>query len=560
MNKYINKTLVGAMAVAALLTTSCKGDYLDTMPTESVGKAETLGSAENVYKALNGIARTMSCQQYAYSQGCAGENRIITIYENYASQDYFYNYYAQGWAPIMNLKYSSRNNTSYCNYPFNYYYNIIGQANAIICNIDNATGTESLKAFDKASALTFRAYAYEKLLHYYAPRWQDSGNGTAEAFPLRIDESTGELAPATMAEVYAQIYKDCDEAIALFAQSEDNRDPSETWIANANVAQAVYARAALTKQDYATALTHAKEARKGFPLMSNDDYQKGFCHPTSEWIFGSYGDAQENNWYWSYGTQYACNGYYGNQSYNGAGSMDRELYTQIPDNDARKALFLTEDKFAADSTFCGIDVNDPKDVDTEYGWLGLNLNEKGNPYVSNYELWSKVYEYIASMDAKGEGDPAYGSGAAYLGGQLKFRVFDTPGVGYLPFIRSSEMVLIEAEANYFLGNEAAAQAALVELNASTDRNPDYTCDKTGADLWKEIRNYRALELWGEGFGFSDYKRWNMDIDRKGFDKGGNANAAIAVKIPASDPNWTWVIPQYETDYNDAYKDTTDPNN
>lgn len=544
MNKYINKTLVGAMAVAALLTTSCKGDYLDTLPTESVGTATAVGDAENAYKALNGIARTMSCQQYAYSQGCAGENRIITIYENYASQDYYYNYYASGWAPIMNLQYSSRNNTSYCNYPFNYYYNIIGQANTIVCNIDNATGSESLKAFDKASALTFRAYAYEKLLHYYAPRWQDSGNGTAEAFPLRIDESTGELAPATMAEVYAQIYKDCDEAIALFAQSSDNRKSTETWIANANVAQAVYARAALTKQDYATALTHAKEARKGFPLMSNADYQKGFCHPTSEWIFGSYGDAQENNWYWSYGTQYACNGYYANSQPNGAGSMDRELYTQIPDNDARKALFLTEDKFP------GIDINNPDDVEQTYGILGWN----------NDPLWDQVYAYIATMNAKGEGDPAYDSGYAYLGGQLKFRVFDTPGVGYLPFIRSSEMVLIEAEANYFLGNEAAAQAALVELNASTDRNPDYTCDKTGADLWKEIRNYRALELWGEGFGFSDYKRWNMDIDRKQLGNGGSAAPAIAVKIPASDPNWTWVIPQYETDYNDAYKDTTDPNN
>ena len=48
------------------------------------------------------------------------------------------------------------------------------------------------------------------------------------------------------------------------------------------------------------------------------------------------------------------------------------------------------------------------------------------------------------------------------------------------------MVLIEVEANYFLNNEAAAQAALVELNATSGRNAEYTCTKTGDALWNEI--------------------------------------------------------------------------
>ena len=70
---------------------------------------------------------------------------------------------------------------------------------------------------------------------------------------------------------------------------------------------------------------------------------------------------------------------------------------------------------------------------------------------------------------------------------MKFWVTAQPGVSYLPFIRSSEMVLIEAEANYFLGNTADAQAALVKLNATTGRNASYTCTKTGTDLFNEIR-------------------------------------------------------------------------
>ncbi len=120
------------------------------------------------------------------------------------------------------------------------------------------------------------------------------------------------------------------------------------------------------------------------------------------------------------------------------------------------------------------------------------------------------------------------SGWLYVsGGQLKFYVFDTPGVSYLPFIRSSEMVLVEAEANYFLNDETAARAALVELNATSGRNPEYTCDKSGEALWNEIMDYRELELWGEGFAWSDYKRWNRDIVRHSFAEGGNAHISVA---------------------------------
>ena len=261
MKRFTNNIIAGLLLVSAPALVSCGADYLNTAPTESVSPEDAIANTENAYKALNGIAKSMSTQQAAWDQGCAGENRIIVLYEDYASQDYFYNYYAQGWAPIMNLQYSLRNNTSFDAYPWFYYYTLVGQANTIIARIDAAEGDEDMKKFEKASALTFRAYSFEKLLHYYAPRWQDSDNGKALGIVLRLDESVGGLAQSTMAECYAQIYKDLDEAIELFKQSGKDRKGSEVWIANANVAHAVYARAALTKQDYQTALAHAKEAR-----------------------------------------------------------------------------------------------------------------------------------------------------------------------------------------------------------------------------------------------------------------------------------------------------------
>lgn len=541
MKKIINKLFAGSLLAGMMLVSSCAGDYLDTAPTDSTGATDAVGTTANAMKALNGIAKIMTTQHSYFGGGFAGENNIMIQYESYPSENYNYNYYASGWSPIFNQGLHTRTNSIYDAYAWYYYYTIAGNANTILANIDNAEGTEAERNFVKASALTFRAYAFEKLIHYYCWRWQDSNNGASQGIVLRLDESTDGQGYATLAETYTQIYKDLDEAIMLFEQSGMDRNASQVWMPNINVAHAIYARAALTKQDYTKALTEAKLARQNYPLMSNAEYHAGFCNPTSEWIFGSFGSAQENNWYWSYGTQYACNGYYANAAgaANGAGSIGRELINRIPNDDARKALFLTEDKFP------GYNFNDGSAMDLGYGILGM-----GDDAEKADALWEEAAAYCQKMAVSGLEAP-YQAGYMYLGGQLKFYVFDTPGVSYLPFIRSSEMVLVEAEANYFLNDETAARASLVELNATSGRNPEYTCDKSGEALWNEIMDYRELELWGEGFAWSDYKRWNRDIVRHSFAEGGNAHISVAKTIPASGVNkWTWDVPLNETDYND----------
>lgn len=539
MKKIINKLFAGSLLAGMMLVSSCAGDYLDTAPTDSTGATDAVGTTANAMKALNGIAKIMTTQHSYFGGGFAGENNIMIQYESYPSENYNYNVYASGWSPIFNQEFHTRTNSIYDAYAWYYYYTIAGNANTILANIDNAEGTEAERNFVKASALTFRAYAFEKLVHYYCWRWQDSNNGASQGIVLRLDESTDGQGYATLAETYTQIYKDLDEAIMLFEQSGMDRNASQVWMPNINVAHAIYARAALTKQDYTKALTEAKLARQNYPLMSNAEYHAGFCNPTSEWIFGSFGSAQENNWYWSYGTQYACNGYYASTQQTGAGSIGRELINRIPNNDARKALFLTEDKFP------GYNFNDGSAMDLGYGILGM-----GNDAEKADALWEDAAAYCQKMAVSGLEAP-YQAGYMHLGGQLKFYVFDIPGVSYLPFIRSSEMVLVEAEANYFLNDETAARASLVELNATSGRNPEYTCDKSGEALWNEIMDYRELELWGEGFAWSDYKRWNRDIVRHSFAEGGNAHISVAKTIPASGVNkWTWDVPLNETDYND----------
>lgn len=535
MKNYINKIFGCAILASATLLASCGSDYLETKPTASVSSTEAVATTDMAYKALNGIARCQTTQHYAFTQGFAGENAIMRLYENLPSQNYNYNYYASGWAPIHNQTFHNRTSTIYDGYAWYYYYQLIGQANRIIAHIDAATGSDEDKKFIKASALSFRAYSYEKLTHYYCYRWQDSNNGASQGVVLRLDESTGDAPFATLAETVAQIYKDCQEAITLFGESGIDRPASEVWIPNVNVAHAVYARAALFSQDYQTAVDQAKLAKQGYPLMSNDSYAAGFCEPTSEWIMGSYGDDSENNFYWSYGTQGACNGYYATADGNptGAGTIGHELISRIPNNDARKQNFLTEDKFP------NLDLSKESKYYYTFGILGM----------MDDNIYEQADSIVKAHQAKGLTTP-YQAGFYYLDANLKFYVKAQPGVGYVPFIRSSEMVLIEAEANYFLGKTAEAQAALVELNATSGRNPEYTCTKTGEELLSEIQDYRCLELWGEGFEWSDFKRWNKAVVRKTFEEGGNAHPSVAITINPEDGNkWTWGVPQNETNYN-----------
>lgn len=68
-----------------------------------------------------------------------------------------------------------------------------------------------------------------------------------------------DMALATLAKTYEQIYADLDEALRLYDASGLTRDDvyseaaSTVSFPDAPVAHAIYARAALTREDYATA-------------------------------------------------------------------------------------------------------------------------------------------------------------------------------------------------------------------------------------------------------------------------------------------------------------------
>ena len=101
----MNKLCISIFTMGVLLVSSCESDYLDTNPTDAVGDGTAVATVENAYMTLNGIAKIMTIQHGNYSQGFAGENAIIRLYENYPSQNYNYNAYASGWTAIHNQEF-----------------------------------------------------------------------------------------------------------------------------------------------------------------------------------------------------------------------------------------------------------------------------------------------------------------------------------------------------------------------------------------------------------------------------------------------------------------------
>ncbi|MCD7898617.1 MAG: RagB/SusD family nutrient uptake outer membrane protein [Bacteroides sp.] len=521
--------IYGLISLLVVLFIACSDNYLNTIPSSSVQKEELFGDVNKAKMAINGIARLMVSQydnDSGYGQVFCGEGTIKFIFGEYLGENFSRAALTSGnWPRIMNGQMLSDNTQIYSKYIWYYYYTLIGNANEFLANIDHIEVTESEEAvadFLKAQALVYRAYSYTQLVQFYCSRWVDSNNGTKvaklnEGLVLRTEENRYEkdMPLVSSGEIYTQIYKDLDQAISLFTSSKQTR--SNVWEPNINVACAVYARAAITKQDYPKAAEMASKAREGYPLMSNADYFLGFSKDNAEWIWGSYGGDDQTLHYYGFHSYMAYDaGTSVIRSY--PVSMSKTLYEKIPETDIRKNLFL----YPEDNSYSKTD----------------------GRYSSSANFAIKVREEHSTMTSSHRV-------AAYM--SFKYSIAGSRGVGYINHFRSSEMYLIEAEAKYFIGGkELEIQGLMNELIRDSKRDEAYECTATGEDLLKEIKFYRAVELWGEGFDWLDKKRYNEPIVRLSFKDGGNFHSQYAGTIGVSSiNNWVYVTPLYESENNNA---------
>lgn len=590
-----------ALATAGLLT-GCSSDYLDVAPKTDVSDT-SLGDPSVAKGLVDGMYEAMNTQYSRLSMNNTnvGEASINMFCGELCGMDYNSAFLPNYWTSI-NLE-----NGYVVLYPWMYYYNIINQANYLIKAIpgtgDSHENVDSELLFYKAQAYTMRAHGYTKLLQFFGQRWEDSDNGEAYCIVLRTEPGTDPTPLVTMNEVFKVIYEDCDNAVKLYEACGMQR--SNMWEANADVANGIWARAALIKHDWRTAAVKAAAARKAYTIMDDKDLYNGYVSQTSETMWSMNPDFV-TTYYWSWGSLYSCNGAYVENWDQGAGAINIDLYNKLDANDKRRAFFWMPDKLKAIRSS-----QNPGKIKESDFWNPKMVNELNFLNMSSTNIYNKkdkqgfgmlnvvaywLNDYYLNVFTGDRNLIANKSGLYNLctikqksnnnkrdvrfklpeggshfvepfpvqfGAQCKFWSIQPYGNMEFPWMRASEMALTEAEAYYHLNEPGKAITALSAVQSK--RIPNYSCNKSGDQLLDEIRTARRIELWGEGFNFTDIKRWNIERTRRvwvaedvtsgnvpksewsGYDEAGMRKLSSTKYCNG----WRFTIPAYEYRYNDA---------
>ena len=480
--------LFNAFAVLACFS-SCKKDFLETSPTNAVAATEATATTENGYAALNGIHRIMYVEYDQQGQAGEGSNNI---FRDLMGEDIVYPLITGSTGLIGFLQWETHRNVnaSDLRYVYRFYYRIISNANVLINGIDNATGPDSDKKVIKGQALAYRAWAHFQLVQLWGKRYDAATKPNNQpGVPLLTTNNLDGQPRASVEEVYTQVNKDLDSAALLLTGYGPSGSAAKSNF-TVNVVKGIKARVALTQQDWATAATNAIAARTGFPLMDTASYKSGFNNiENTEWMWGSRQIDDHSTFFSSYFAYISAN-FNSTVIRTQPRAINATLYNAIPASDIRKRMW----------DLTGATVPIPPG--------GARV-----PYQNK--------KFLAKSDASSVGD--------------------------VPYMRSAEMYLIEAEARARQGQSAAAQAALFTL--AKTRNFNYVqSTNIGQALIDEIFFNRRIELWGEGFRLTDLKRTNSPLNRAGIPN--HVPTLIKVtNIPAGDIRWEWLFPQDELNAN-----------
>lgn len=522
---------------------SCDDDFLETTPTDAISAADALANEENMQLVLNGVHRGLYSQSQTVFPGGntarANNHYWVPLGDNLAGYlIHSANANNLGWRTEMQWN-SHTDQTSLTSELLWYHrYNIIVHANLLINKATDGSLTQSPTLNEiLGQAYTYRAYAYLSLVQHYARGYLIGNPSSDPGVPLLFSsESPFTSEPrSTVQEVYDQIETDLNAAIDAFENGtgRPSGGPETKSQLNINTAYGLLARTALSSGDWQTAADAAVQARDGYPLLNEADWLTGFnSNSLSEVIWGSNVIAAETTFFRSY-FYLASNTFNGSQIRNNPKIADRRLVDAIPDTDYRKQVFLPDAPNSNSSAANG-----------EGGW-----DNNTNPLYTTEEEFDAAIAAIKAEYGLVSGHNTH----PYMHFKLKQANPGSIDPDDVIYMRSSEMYLIEAEAKAMMGDIPGAQEALRPLAEARDSAFDVSVFNTQESMMDQIKFQRRLELWGEGFGYTDKIRWDEGIDHDA-DGGSGASAvlyqeAYQIERPSVNDDWIFKIPQAEIDAN-----------
>lgn len=419
-------------------------------------------------------------KSFDYLTSLMGNDMVMTGRYGMSLNHYMLQYRGASYVPTYNRWYE--------------YYTTIAAANDIMKAIDpEDTRPEVLKY--KASALTFRGYAYLQLTMLYSYSYYVGADGTKWGkgttydhsqdlcVPINTETITGNQPRSTVAQVYEQLIGDLETAYNLFEECGMVKTASPTDM-DGCVAANYLMRAFMVKHDWKNAAKYAKVIMDNFGVLDTEaDITQGFSDINlKDVVFGCDINTNNSTIYMSWFSQMDAYG----DGYAGIGVTRAgfgPFVDKISDTDIRLQWFC---------------------CDRSTGGL---LRDTEDPVAADYQ----------SVKFIGTGRPNIQAG-----------IREGWELGDYIYLRSEEAYLTYAEA---LAHQGDPNAKTVLEEFMRTRDPQYVCRVSEkADLIEEINFQKRVEFWGEGMEYIDNRRLNIPVDRTDATWGSANNHFTAAKF------------------------------
>lgn len=393
-------------------------------------------------------------------------------------------------------------------------WSIITTANKMLNYLDDATVGTSPKLKDfKARGLVVRAYAYLYLMENYQDAYLQGGKDKPGIMLYDVYSPTQPYkARATSTETFAFIKKDLTDAVRLFSEANIGYTTNVLTDIDMGVANFLLARVCLLTGDWATAVSACDGILAKYPTLLGENFYGGTKNvsttkvpeirpETNGFLYNNVNP--EVILGWPVGQALTAHNGWLNPFGEGSGGLgegfariDNRLFEKIDENDFRKNCFMAAD----------------------FG------------------------DYAYPTSATVRFIPAYTN--------LKFAAThgvgtnDKKNVGTVTcyYMRTSEVLLMKAEAQAQSGSDVNAKATLNTLLAARTKSGKtaLTCDNyasmRGMTALQMVQLQSRIELWGEGGReFFNNKRWGIAVDRASstshIDKGSYPVSKMTLQIP-----------------------------
>lgn len=489
-------------SLALLGACSCKG-FLDEYPDSAIPEEQVMENLDDCSNIVTGIYSAFkSSYLYSGSMSLLPDIQADMAYASDANMGTYTEFYRWQFKPTnaeVQGVYASL-------------YSIAATCNFFLENVDKVESkltTEAEKAeLEKRLGDVYfaRALAFAELIRFYCEAY-DEDIADKEDMGISLKLSYADDTPvkrSTLRESYAQVISDLDNAEKYIPSSRSVADSPYFSIGAVNALRAriyMYMGGTGNTPDEAEKENLRKSVEYASKVIDSGVYE--LCDGTT-------GSGSDYELIWSFDTGSEIIWKVGMSSTSLGGSLGTIFLN-----------FVAPDYYNPDYVFA----QDIRDLYSE-GDCRASL------FVTDYTVGTgheqpMIIKYFGNTDLDG-------------GATKKF--INMPKV-----FRLSEVYLDRAEAYYKLGMEEEANSDLTSIRKK--RITAYgQSGASGDDLFKEIQNERACELYMEGFRLSDLKRWKLPIKRSKqiYTVDGSDNNEL--NIPYNSDKYcmtTWPIPKHE---------------